>query len=592
MRLVSLVLLSFVASAQAQPWATIPDGGQPMLPTTSLTGYKLSAPASLATMQTINVTGMPFSQGLQIQVKSGSAQAWDAQIIASTTGDVKLGDALFLSFFVRGSSALNETGEITANAYLQRSSGDFYKVVSTSISAGSNWRQFLVPVTADVSIPAGQHQFVVHLAFYAQTIEMGGISLLNYQKKLSGGQLPRTKIEYAGQEPDAPWRTDARARIDKIRKADLQIQVVDAAGSAVSGAGIHVAMQKHEFGFGSAVAADGLNASGLDGDRYRWVIPRWFNKVVLENDLKWPSWESNRGRALGALAWLRDNGINRVRGHNLVWPSWQYSPGDLQGLASNPAALRSRILNHITEEVTATKGQLVEWDVLNEPFTNTQVQKVLGDQEMAAWFQTAANADPGPLMYVNDYSILSSGGLDKTHQDGYYGIIDNLIKWGAPLGGIGMQGHFGVQLTPLPRVWQILDRFSAFGKPIHITEFDIDIDDEDAQGAYTRDFMTAVFAHPSISGFMMWGFWEGRHWRPRAALLRKDWSLKPNGSAYLDLVFGEWWTDVRGESSADGKFAVRGFKGTYLVEVTSGGFTKSTPATLTGEGTTLIVTLP
>ena len=128
--------------------------------------------------------------------------------------------------------------------------------------------------------------------------------------------------------------------------------------------------------------------------------------------------------------------------------------------------------------------------------------------------------------------------------------------------------------------------------PVEITEYDLNTRDDKAQGEFTRDIVTAWFAHPQSKGFTMWGFWEGRHWRPRAALLRKDWSLKPNGSAYLDLVFGEWWTDVRGESSADGKFAVRGFKGTYLVEVTSGGFTKSTPATLTGEGTTLIVTLP
>lgn len=29
------------------------------------------------------------------------------------------------------------------------------------------------------------------------------------------------------------------------------------------------------------------------------------------------------------------------------------------------------------------------------------------------------------------------------------------------------------------------------------------------QGNYTRDFFTAVFAHPRVTGITMWGFWEG-----------------------------------------------------------------------------------
>ncbi len=587
-----LLLPLLVSTLAAQTWTIPPEGGLAMLPADSIAGYKLSAPATLATMQQIAVTDMPFNQALRIQIKSASAQVWDAQIIASTTVDVKAGDALLLMVYVRGSSTVNETGEVNATAYLQRSSGDFYKVVAAALNAGSNWRQFLIPVKADVTIPAGQHQFVIHLAYYAQTIDIGGIALLNYRNTIPVDRLPQTKIEYGGQEPDAPWRAEATARIDLLRKADMQVKVVDSSGAAVPDVDVRVRMTRHEFGFGSAVAADGINAAGPDGDKYRWFIPHWFNKVVLENDLKWPQWEANRSRALNALAWLRDNGIDRVRGHNLVWPNWQYLPSDLQRLAATPDALRARVLSHIDEEAGATKGQLVEWDVLNEPHTNTSLQQVLGDPEMAVWFQAASKADPGPVLYVNDYSILSAGGLDQGHQDGYFNIIRKLIDWGAPLGGIGMQGHFGAQLTPVPRVWQILDRFSQFGKPIQITEFDIDLGDEAVQGAYMRDFMTAVFAHPSVSGFMMWGFWEGRHWKPRAALLRKDWSLKPNGAAFLDLVFGDWWTDVRGKTGGDGVFNIRGFKGTYSVEVTSGGVTKTVPAVLDGGGLKLVVTLP
>jgi len=190
--------------------------------------------------------------------------------------------------------------------------------------------------------------------------------------------------------------------------------------------------------------------------------------------------------------------------------------------------------------------------------------------EMGPWVHNAREYDPWAKLYINDYGILSGGGNDRRHQDHYFDTIGRLIEWGAPLQAIGMQGHFGSALTSPAKIWQILDRFAVYGLPIHVTEFDIDIDDEEIQAAYTRDFLTAVFSHPSVTGFMMWGFWEGRHWRPRGAMFRRDWSLKPNAQAFHDLVFGEWWTDVRGKTEAGGSFSTRGFLGDYEIEATAG----------------------
>jgi endo-1,4-beta-xylanase len=57
----------------------------------------------------------------------------------------------------------------------------------------------------------------------------------------------------------------------------------------------------------------------------------------------------------------------------------------------------------------------------------------------------------------------------------------------------------------------------------------------------------------------MWGFWEGRHWKPRAALWRRDWSVKPNCQAWLDLVHDCWWTKADGRTDAAGSYQTRGF---------------------------------
>ena len=67
-----------------------------------------------------------------------------------------------------------------------------------------------------------------------------------------------------------------------------------------------------------------------------------------------------------------------------------------------------------------------------------------------------------------------------------------------------------------------------------------------------------------------WGFWEGRHWQPKAALYRKDWTEKPNGAAYRKLVQETWHTDESGVTDAGGKWNARGFYGRYAVTVTVG----------------------
>jgi len=436
------------------------------------------------------------------------------------------------------------------------------------------------------------------VGFWPQTIEVGGLSVVNYARKVRTADLPRTGFTYPGREADAPWRRAAAERIEKLRKGDLAVVVKDASGKPLAGADVHVAMKRHAFGFGSAVSSEGLLDDTPNGAKFRDTVQRLFNKVVFENDLKWGSWGwedlNRRARMFKAYAWLKEQGLE-VRGHCLVWPAWGNMPDDVKKLKGDPAALGRRIADHVREEVAAMKGKLVEWDVINEPYTNHDVMDILGNDVMVDWFKIAREADPEVELFINDYSILSAGGRDTAHQDHYEKTIRFLTEKGAPVGGIGMQGHFGWQLTAPPRLLEVLDRFAGLGKDIEVTEFDIDVSDEQLQADYLRDFMTTLFSHPKVKGILMWGFWEGRHWKPQAALFRRDWSVKPNGQAWMDLVLKEWWTDASGKSDAGGWFTTRGFLGDYEVTVQAplapGGKGKVVRAVLPAGGTTVTVTM-
>ena len=134
---------------------------------------------------------------------------------------------------------------------------------------------------------------------------------------------------------------------------------------------------------------------------------------------------------------------------------------------------------------------------------------------------------------------------------------------------------------------RILDRFGKFGLPICVTEFDQEVADEELQGNYMRDFLTVMFSHPSVINFTMWGYWDGSHWKNNAPIYRKDWSLKPGGEAFKNLVFKQWWTSAEGETDARGEYRLRGFLGDYDLTVSRAGKTKAIQVALPKGGRTV-----
>jgi endo-1,4-beta-xylanase len=538
-----------------------------------------------ATMQMLNERGKPF---IRVQTTSRPAETRDSQLLARTIGSISEGDVVMVSFDARLASSAR-VGQIGLGEIVIESVDEPRKrAVNHGFTCGELWERVNVRFKAEKSFASGGAQVSFRLGFDPQTIELRNLRVVNYGNDVELTDLAYPQLTYEGREANAPWRKEAAERIDKLRKGDLTVEVVDASGKPVTGATVNVEMTRHAFAFGSAVAGEFIMADTEDARIYREKIETMFNRVVMENDLKWPWWADNIERTDKAIAWLRERNIE-VRGHCLVWPGWDNLHPAMAELKNNKPALQKAILDHIAEIAGHYKGQLVEWDVLNEPRTNHDVMDLMGDDVMVEWFKAARAADPKPRLYINEYNIFWGGGRSTQSQTHYQKTIRYLIEHGAPLDGIGIQSHIGAHLTPPTRLMEILDEYAKFGKRIEATELDLNIDDEQAQADYLRDFTTVLFSHPSVDGVVMWGFWEGRHWIPRAALYREDWSMKPAAKSWLDLVKGAWWTKVAGASDAAGKYKVRGFLGDYAIKVTANGKTSEAKVKLVKEGATVKV---
>lgn len=592
-----MLLLSFAgwrrgAGVLALTWLATFAGWaqQSVLPASGITDFTLQRPdATYATVIKQSVSDQPFLQALRVTTLKVAAFPWDIQLNARTTAAVVSNDVLLASFYLRRVAGTNE-GHLTF--VFEKASPDYDKSANRSLPAeNAAWRQFHVAFKSGADYAAGAAQINFQLGYDPQTIELGGLTVTNYGTRVPLESLPND-FNYVGREPDAPWRAPAAERIERLRKADLAIELRGPDGLPLPGsvaAEVRVQMQRHAFGFGSAVAGDRLLGTGTDPANYRRIVTNWFNKVVLENDLKWPNWEWRPQVAKNALAWLGARGLP-VRGHNLIWPEWRWMPADVEALASQPEQLRQRIDAHFTDQLTAVRGKCVEWDVINEPYSEHQVMDVLGDAEMVRWYERSRALDPDTKLYLNDYGNLEEASLDSPHLNGTLRIIRYLRDHGAPLDGLGLQGHIGSHLSSADHLLAVLDRFSEFGLPLQVTEFDVNINDEATQADYLRDFMTAVFSHPQVNGILLWGFWEGQHWLPDAALFRRDWTIKPSGIAWTNLVFKEWWTDATAIADGAGRANFRGFKGDYVITVTVGGLSQRQAFGLLGD-TRLVVTL-
>jgi endo-1,4-beta-xylanase len=572
-------LAAFACAAHAD------SGPIALLPPDSISVFRLSdAAGEFARMSVATVSDQQFQSALRLEVSKKPARPQDVQISAPLTAAVATGNVLLVSFWLRSASP----GEATVDVGL-RAAGPARGPAPLNMPAvaGSVWKKIQLPFAVTRAYEKGDAEVFLTFGLREQTVEIGGIELLNYGTSKRVADLPFTRLGYGGSEPTAAWRKAAEERIERNRKGSLTILVKDKANKPVRSAEVLVRMRKHAFLFGTAVNATALSGQRLSAEnlaRYKQEIVQLFNFAVTENEMKWPQWanEASRPSTLAVVDWLRESGL-QVRGHNLVWPSWRNTnvkaAVDAKG---DPDALAKVITSHIAETTAAFHGRLVDWDVINETFTNHDFMDILGRHAMVDWFKTARAGDPAVKLYINDFNIIE--GNDQAHQDDYAATIRYLIDEGAPVDGIGLQSHFPARVTPMDDLMKRFDRFAAFGKELEITEFDINTADEVTQADYTRDFMTAAFSLPSVKAFLLWGFWEGAHWIPRGAMMRRDWSLKPNGEVYKDLVFKRWWTNVDGKTGKEGTFATRGFLGDYEIEVKAGGKTKTVRVSLPKEG--------
>ncbi|MEM8735996.1 MAG: endo-1,4-beta-xylanase, partial [Planctomycetota bacterium] len=548
--------------------------------------------------QVVEVAGQPFTFAYEVETQNVPAQVWHLQAVERNEGVVASGNVMRFEFSVRATQ-----GDNPRTGFVVQRTDNFATLFSRTIDLTSDWQNFQFDLPANANFGVNDLQAVFNLGYGLQTVELGGFHWTNQSNSVDLEDLPRQfpAASYLGRSGDDLWRSEANDRIEANRKSTVQIEVRDQDNQPLDGATVHLRQRNHDFLFGSAINAYGgkLDPNGNEQAlKYQSEIKRLFNSVVLENSLKWPGFEQDRQRGLDGATFATENDLY-LRGHNIIWPSRTFMPSSVwseydsraasDGTAAANAWLKTTIENRFDDVLATFDGIVPEWDVVNEPWSNRDVMDLLGDNIVVEWFQRVRDFDPNIKLTLNDFGIFSNNGNNGGHRENFDYWL-GLLNDANLLDVIGEQSHYSdASLTDITVLESLINEYhTEFNAPIAITEFDVNTRDEQLQADYLRDYMTMTFSLPAVTEFLHWGFWQDAHWLPDAALYRSDFSIKPNGQAYEDLVFGSWWTDAQATTSG-GVVIQPAFLGDYDIVVQYAGQTVTGEVTVDATGQSSLV---
>jgi endo-1,4-beta-xylanase len=362
--------------------------------------------------------------------------------------------------------------------------------------------------------------------------------------------------------------------------------VVILAGAALtfgSGNGVREQSLREAASASGMLIGAAVRPAQLSEAAYASTLAREFNMLEPEDALKWEVVHPERqsfdfSQADKIVDFATRHGM-KVRGHTLVWhqqnPKWltegKYTSGELAEILEQ----------HIRTVVGHYRGRIFAWDVVNEAFdelhpgelrsTIWRDQPGIGPAENAAasyeqrastnrvsseleahrskrsysyierCFRWAHEADPQALLFYNE----AEAETVNPKSDAIYAMVRDFRRRGVPIDGVGFQMHIANLLADVVSISANIDRFTALGVQVHITEMDVALpvdaegnarpEDLQRQADIYREIARACLSHPGCTAIQTWGFtdkysWIGSHSKKTqgaALLFDRSYRAKP-----------------------------------------------------------------
>lgn len=272
--------------------------------------------------------------------------------------------------------------------------------------------------------------------------------------------------------------------------------------------------------------------SALSDPAYFAAVVKHCSVIVAENEMKYgalrplPAPAPISTTAADLLLTLGELNGMRARGHTLVsntaFPQWFNS-------VVTPENCGRLMAEHVTSAVTAFRGRVFSWDVVNEPITGDGYYENpwfnrIGPGYIDTAFRLAHEADPACQLVLNDYGFEFTSAFSLTRQATLLRILRGLVERGVPIHAVGLQGHLEAQAMREEFVpaqhRDFLRQIADLGLAIIISELDVDdikLPTDQRQrdvliGDCYKRYLEVCFDEPAVEGVVSWGLSDHRSW--------------------------------------------------------------------------------
>ena len=392
------------------------------------------------------------------------------------------------------------------------------------------------------------------------------------------------------QEKDKFLEGRIKKGIEKNRKGLATITIVDMDNNPIKKADIEVKQISHDFQFGCNLFMLGCHEMEEDSNNYKEAFKNLFNLGIapfywsdLEPEPNRPRFSSDseyiyRRPAPDTILDYCDNNNIDVKGHPLLWHN--YFP---EWLPSDKEKVKSYIVKRFKEIAEKYQDRIYTWDVVNETLTHHNRPDVILPENYVEWcFEEAEKYFPYNKLMLNE--VTQPWWNFNNEYSPYYMLIENQLLKGSRIDGIGLQYHLFMNkkgiynrrdsvLNP-EHLFKMLDRYSDFNLPIHISEITVPTfgDDEKAeqeQAEIVKNLYRIWFSQSQVEAIVWWNLYDGSALNHEdkwgGGLLRKDFSPKPSYKILKDLINNRWKTELNYEKENNIKF--KGFYGNYKIKV-------------------------
>lgn len=375
----------------------------------------------------------------------------------------------------------------------------------------------------------------------------------------------------------------AKMDIEKYRKGNILLKIVDAYGNALGNSNIDFTQTSHDFLFGANPIGrnggyDSEIASLMEdaGVNHSYITTRWgiiepapgtFNWENIDNYQKIEEQLERGFKLMGALS---------------LWfcPNSDFSPYYQKDISFED--LKENVYNHMYTLASRYKGKIDVWEINEMNLAEANVLNLTLEQrlEICQVFTRA-------VKQANPQAKIINGSCALPYEFANSIPFPKLLEGDMPADIIGLEFYYtgvntdGYQapVMDLASVSNLLNQYAAFGKPIYIKELSAPSSqvagspwwhqhwDEQAQAEYVEKFYTIAFSKPTVQAITWsWGISDEDAFIIDGGLLGP--SLKPKPAYFtLKRLIESWATSGSGVTDSNGEYNLKGFAGNYDVTV-------------------------